>query len=62
MRRRSGLKREEVGTVHGMRILSHARGNPDPAVSRTLNDPVRLRYSTIRRTESIDVNSLLASD
>ena len=38
--RTSGLKRAEVARSHGLRILSHARGNPDTDVSRSLNDPV----------------------
>jgi hypothetical protein len=28
--RTSGLTREEAPTVHGLRLVRHIRGNPDP--------------------------------
>jgi len=35
--RTSGVTRGEHSTVHGMRVLSHNRGNPETDVDRSLN-------------------------
>jgi hypothetical protein len=44
--RTSGATRGERVTGYGMRVVSHARGNPDTDVYRSLNIGYRLSYST----------------
>jgi hypothetical protein len=47
--RTSGVTRGEQVTGHGMRVLSHVRGNPDTDVYRSLNAGYPLSYSTVIR-------------
>jgi hypothetical protein len=47
--RTSGVTRGERATTHGMRVVSHARGNPDTDVYRSLNIGNPLSYSTAIR-------------
>jgi len=60
--RTSGLTRGEVDIMHGMRILSHKRGNPETEVGRNLNivSPLLLYWHTLAIDMSkapIDVNN-----
>jgi hypothetical protein len=34
---KSGSKREELGTMHDIRIIRHIRGNPETRLRRNLN-------------------------
>ena len=52
--RTSGLTRGEVDIMHGMRILSHKRGNPETEVGRNLNivSPLLLYCSSVRQAKA----------
>ena len=47
--RTSGVTRGERVAGHGMRAVSHVRGNPETDVYRSLNIGYQLSYSTVFR-------------
>ena len=52
--RPSGVTRGERAVEHGMRVVSHKRGNPDTDVDRSLNAIFSLSYSTRLAIDAID--------
>jgi len=57
--RLSGLMRGERVALHGMRILSHVRGNPETDVGRSLNRATR--SSTLPRGDQPTIMGALLS-